>query len=187
MIDQKAQDDFYRNVWQSNIHLFKYSGKNLVDEINDLNPSLVIDAGCGINFLKGKVKNLIGYDPVFEKEADIVCGHWDAPFKPECADVVLALGSVNWGNHDDIANMLIKLKSWLKPGGRLYMRGAPGGYKNDQGLKWFQWGTKEIDYYARLMDFTVERVEMEYNTDGTLPEREWPHRYVWLYRRKSIK
>ena len=82
MIDQKAQDDFYRNVWQSNIHLFKHSGKNLVDEINDLGPELVIDAGCGINFLKGKIKNLIGYDPVF-KEADIVCGHWDAPFKTE--------------------------------------------------------------------------------------------------------
>ena len=47
MIDQKAQDDFYRNVWQSNIHLFKHSGKNLVDEINDLGPELVIDAGCG--------------------------------------------------------------------------------------------------------------------------------------------
>jgi len=127
---------------------------------------------------------------VFEKEADIVCGHWDAPFKSECADVILALGSVNWGNHDDIANMLIKLKSWLKPGGRLYMRGAPGGYKNDQGLTWFQWGTKEIDQFARLMDFDVERVEIEYNLTGpdggTLPERLWPHRYVWLYRRKEI-
>ena len=145
MIDQKAQDEFYRNFWQSNIHLFKHSGQNLVEEINKLNPGLVIDAGCGINFFKGKIKNLVGYDPVFE-EADIVCGHWDAPFKPECADVILALGSVNWGNHDDIAHMLIKLKSWLKPGGRLYMRGAPGGYKNDQGLKWFQWGTKEINY-----------------------------------------
>ena len=62
MIDQKAQDDFYRNVCQSNIHLFKHSGDNLVDEINKLNPKLVIDAGCGINFLKGKIKNLIGYE-----------------------------------------------------------------------------------------------------------------------------
>ena len=56
MIDQQAQDDFYRNVWQSNIHLFKHSGDNLVEEINSLNPSLVIDAGCGINFFKGKIR-----------------------------------------------------------------------------------------------------------------------------------
>ena len=39
------------------------------------------------------------------KEADIVCGHFDAPFKPECADVILALGSINWGDHDDIAHI----------------------------------------------------------------------------------
>ena len=58
MIDQKAQDYFYRNVWQSNIHLFKHSGENLVDEINNLKPKLVIDAGCALNFFKGKIKNL---------------------------------------------------------------------------------------------------------------------------------
>ena len=67
------------------------------------------------------------------------------------------------------------------------MRGAPGGYKNDQGLKWFRWGTKEIDYYARLLDFDILRIELEHNTDGTLAEREWPHRYVWVYKRKLIK
>ena len=87
--------------------------------------------------------------------------------------------------------MLIKVKSWLKPGGRLYMRGAPGGYKSDRGIQWFQWGLKQVHEFARLMDFDVEWCELEYNTigpdGGTLPERLWPHRYVWLYRRKLIK
>lgn len=182
MINQSAQNNFYKKGWKSNIHLFKHSGENLIKEINDLSPLLVIDAGCGINFFKGKIKNLVGYDPVFE-EADIKCDHYTAPFASNCADVILALGSVNWGSHDDIAHMLIKLKSWLKPGGRLYMRGAPGGYKNDSGLEWFQWGTKEINYFADLLDFTVERTALEYNTTGTLQTREWPHRYVWVYRR----
>ena len=103
----------------------------------------------------------------------------------------MALGSINWGDHDDIAQMLIKVKSWLKPGGRLYMRGAPGGYKSDRGLQWFQWGLKQVHEFASLMDFEVEWCELEYNTTGpdvgTLPERLWPHRYVWLYRRKLIK
>ena len=70
MIDQEAQDYFYKHVWQSNIHLFKHSGENLVEEINKLDPNLVIDAGCGINFLKGKIKNLIGYDPVNKAALD---------------------------------------------------------------------------------------------------------------------
>ena len=38
MIDQKAQDYFYKNIWQSNIHLFKHSGDNLINEINKLKP-----------------------------------------------------------------------------------------------------------------------------------------------------
>ena len=50
MIDQKAQDYFYKNIWQSNIHLFKHSGDNLINEINKLKPKLVIDAGCALNF-----------------------------------------------------------------------------------------------------------------------------------------
>ena len=71
MIDQKAQDYFYKNVWQSNIHLFKHSGDNLVNEINKLKPTLVIDAGCGLNFFKGKIKNLVGYDPVFKEAVKV--------------------------------------------------------------------------------------------------------------------
>ena len=61
MLDQKAQDKFYSKEWRSNIHLFKHSGKNLINEINNLNPTLVIDAGCGINFFKGKIISRIFY------------------------------------------------------------------------------------------------------------------------------
>ena len=57
MLDQNKLDAFYGNTWKANIHLFKHSGKNWIKQINDLNPELVIDAGCGENFFKGK--NLI--------------------------------------------------------------------------------------------------------------------------------
>ena len=71
------------------------------------------------------------------------------------------------------------------------MRGAPGGYKSDKGLQWFQWGMKEINYFARLMDFDIEWVQIEHNITGpdggTLSDRYWPHRYVWCYKRKLIK
>lgn len=185
MINQNAVDNFYANGWQSNLHLFQYSGYNLIDEIKALNPSLVIDAGCGINGFKGKIPNVVGFDPVFE-EADINCTIMTAPFKDECADVIFALGSVNFGSNDDVAIHLIKLKSWLKPGGYLYMRGAPGGYSNDTGLEWFRWGTKEIAYFAKLLDFELVKIEVEHNTDGVIMTREFPHRYVWLYRRRSV-
>ena len=182
MYDQKEVDDFYANGWKSNIHLFQYSGQNLVEEINALNPRLVIDAGCGINAFKNQIPNLIGFDPVFN-EADIKCTIMTAPFRDQCADVILALGSVNFGNHDDVTLHLVKLKSWLRPGGSLYMRGAPGGYDNDKGLQWFRWGTREIVYFAELLDLELVRIEVEHNTEGVLDTRQYPHRYVWLYRK----
>ena len=57
MLDQTKLNNFYGNNWKANIHLFKHSGKNWINQINKLNPSLVIDAGCGENFFKGKIKN----------------------------------------------------------------------------------------------------------------------------------
>ena len=163
MLDQTKLNNFYGNDWKANIHLFKHSGKNWIDQINKLNPSLVIDAGCGENFFKGKIQNLIGYDPVF-KQADIKCTHYTAPFKEQCADVIIAGGSVNWGDKDDISFILVKLKSWLKPGGRLFIRGAPGGYDNDAGLDWFVWSAKDIHYFANLLDFElIGDIKIEYN------------------------
>lgn len=184
MLQQNKLDKFYGQEWQSNIHLFEHSGKNLIDAVNQLDPTLVIDAGCGINYFKGKIKNLVGYDPVFS-EADIKCTHASAPFEKECADVILALGSVNWGTHDDIGAMLLKLKTWLKPNGRLIMRGAPGGYENDSNLEWFVWNPRDIKYFADLLNFEIEgSIKVEYNQSGTLDTRKMPHRYVWWYRRK---
>ncbi len=183
MIEQKKVDEFYSKKWKSNIHLFRYSGTNLIKEVSDLNPALVIDAGCGLNFFKGKIPNVVGFDPVFN-EADIKCTIMTAPFKDACADVIFAFGSVNFGTRDDIANHLIKLKSWLKPKGRLYMRGAPDGY--DDGLKWFQWGVKEINYFAELVGFKLIRIQVEHNETGTIKERLFPHRYVWVYQRPEI-
>jgi hypothetical protein len=182
MYNQEAVNHFYATGWRSNLHLFQYSGFNLVDEISKLDPKLVIDAGCGVNGFKGKIPNVIGFDPVFS-EADIKCTILTAPFRDQCADVVFALGSVNFGDHNDVALHVMKLKSWLLPGGLLFMRGAPGGYQNDQGLEWFRWGTREIVYFAELLDLELLKIEVEYNTDGVLNTREYPHRYVWLYRR----
>jgi len=179
--DQEKINNFYSKTWKSNIHLFKFSGKNIIELANKRNPKLVIDAGCGVNFYKGKIKNLIGFDPVF-KEADINCTILDAPFKDKCADVIIAFGPVNWGPEEAVIINLMRLKSWLTPGGDLYMRHAPDGYKAD-GLDWFKWNTKDIEKYADLCGFDLISMNIEYNETTQLKTRKWPHRYVWHYRR----
>ena len=50
---------------------FQYSGFSLVDEINALNPSIVLDSGCAYNLFKGKIKNLIGIDVVDYQTNDL--------------------------------------------------------------------------------------------------------------------
>ena len=42
---------------------YTYSGLNLIEDVNALDPDLVIDVGCGHNRFKGHIKNLIGFDP----------------------------------------------------------------------------------------------------------------------------
>ena len=82
--------------------------RNLVDKINELNPTLVIDVGCGGNHLKHRIKNLVGIDIAPYPTADINVGIRDADkiFKPGCADAVMALGSINIGSDTQIYQQL---------------------------------------------------------------------------------
>ena len=152
MIDQEAQDYFYKHVWQSNIHLFKHSGENLVKEINKHKPKFVIDAGCALNFFKGKIPNLVGYDPVF-KEADIICGHFDAPFKPECADVILALGSINFGDEDLINKQFKEMLRVSKPGAIIYFRVMPEHNLNP----YYPWTIEKV--IQKTLEFNLSYIQ----------------------------
>lgn len=90
--------------------------------VNALNPTLVIDAGCGRNKHKRHIKNLIGIDASPFPEVDINCAILEASFQPNCADAVLALGSVQFISREYIIKNMEKLISWVKPGGLIEMR-----------------------------------------------------------------
>lgn len=77
---------------------FQYSGTNLIDEVNALSPSLVIDVGCGSNFFKGKIKNLIGFDRVYHENLDFCSSIKDMVVENNSVDVLLALGSLQYFN-----------------------------------------------------------------------------------------
>jgi SAM-dependent methyltransferase len=104
---------------------YKYTGVNLINEINELDPDLVIDAGCGHNRFKGHIKNLIGFDSEPFPFADIHMPIEEIKFREESADVVLALGSIQFGNREFVESQLKKIVSWVKPGGFIVMRTFP--------------------------------------------------------------
>jgi hypothetical protein len=96
--------------------------KEMYDRINALNPTLVIDAGCGRNKHKEHIKNLIGFDASPFPEADMHCPILKAPFEPNSADAVLALGSIQFISKEYIIENMKTLIDWVKPGGLIEMR-----------------------------------------------------------------
>jgi ubiquinone/menaquinone biosynthesis C-methylase UbiE len=123
-IDDKVLEKYFSNVWQSETKKYKHSGLALVDEINSLRPRSVLDVGCGYNEFKGKIDNLIGIDP-YNNHADIKVSILD--FRPsETFDVVMCLGSINFGSTDKILKELERIVELTTPGGKIYFRVNPG-------------------------------------------------------------
>jgi len=101
---------------------FRYSGTNLIDEINSLNPQLVIDVGCGVNYFRGKIKNLIGFDVVDYPDSDFHCSIQDMVIDNDSVDVVLALGSLQYRNRELTLIDIQRVVGWIRPGGYLVVR-----------------------------------------------------------------
>lgn len=107
--------------WKAWKH-YKHTGFNLIDEVNALDPDLVIDVGCGHNRFKGHIQNIIGFDQEPFPFVDIVSNIEDINFRKESVDVILALGSVQFGDRDLVCKHFAKVVDWVKPGGYIVMR-----------------------------------------------------------------
>tara|TARA_B100000674_G_C37720446_1_gene859528 strand:- start:271 stop:891 length:621 start_codon:yes stop_codon:yes gene_type:complete len=164
------------------------SSLNLVDKINELNPTLVIDVGCGGNHLKHRIKNLVGIDIAPYPTADINVGLREADkiFKPGCADAVLALGSINIGDDTQIYQQLNFCKKWLKPGGLfvIRVRVVDNGNKTDKKLH-YDWQKKDVKYFTKkLRDLTVvSEVEEEIAMGKNGQDIKC---LVWVWRRNDV-
>ena len=97
-------ESYFNGKWDdSSLDGYKWSGYRLVDEINSQKPRSVLDVGCGFNRFKGKIKNLIGIDP-YNDNADIKVSLED--YKAGPVDIVLCLGSINFGDESVIDNQI---------------------------------------------------------------------------------
>jgi hypothetical protein len=125
------EDKFSPNEWNGwkVFNQYKHTGKNLIDQVNSLKPKLVIDAGCGHNRFKGHIKNLIGFDQEPFPFVDIVSNIESINFRKESADVVLVLGSIQFGNKEFVKSQMKKVTSWVKPGGFIIMRTMKNWYR----------------------------------------------------------
>ena len=150
-IDDACLHKYFSKYWQNDMKKWKYSGLALIDEVNSLKPRAVLDVGCGYNEFKGKIDNLIGIDP-YNDLADFKTGTLDYK-TDEKFDVILCLGSVNFGNRDKIIAEMEKCVELLADGGTMFFRVNPGVQHDKPEAKW-------IEFYAWNVPFIIELSNM---------------------------
>jgi len=151
VIDDACLHKYFSKYWQNDMKKWKYSGVQLIDEVNNLKPRAVLDVGCGYNEFKGKIDNLIGIDPYNDK-ADFEVGTLD--YKTDNKfDVILCLGSVNFGSRDKIIAEVGRCVSLLAEGGTMFFRVNPGVQHDKPEADW-------IEFFAWNVPFIIELSEM---------------------------
>ena len=149
-IDNQYLNAYFSKIWQPDMKKWKYSGLKLVDEVNALNPRSVLDVGCGYNEFKGKIRNLTGIDP-YNDRADYKISIMDFRSN-EKFDVILCLGSVNFGSQDKITAEIAKTVHLLEEGGTIFFRVNPGVSHDTKESRW-------IEFFAWNVPFIIELAE----------------------------
>jgi len=149
-IDEKYSRRFWgHGIWQPRTAEYVYSGLNIVNEINKLQPKAVLDVGCRYNQFKSLIPNLTGIDK-YNTWADQVVDIRDYQAPPEHFDAVIVFGGINFGEYADVSAAFKKVFELTAPGGRVYVRANPGGepkqYLDAKFIDIFAW-----DQQAALM------------------------------------
>jgi hypothetical protein len=155
-IDDACLHRYFSKYWQNDMKKWKYSGIALIDEVNNLKPRAVLDVGCGYNEFKGKINNLIGIDP-YNDRADMQVSAME--YKTDkLFNVVLCLGSVNFGNREKIIAEVGKCVNLLADGGTMFFRVNPGIQHDKPEAKWiefFAWNVPTIIELAEMFNLQV--------------------------------
>jgi len=149
-IDNQCLNNYFSKIWQPDMKKWKYSGLKLVDEVNFLNPRSVLDVGCGYNEFKGKIKNLTGIDP-YNDRADHKISIMDFQSNQRF-DVILCLGSINFGSSEKIISEISKAVSLLEEKGTIFFRVNPGVPHDKPESRW-------IEFFAWNVPFIIELAE----------------------------
>lgn len=150
-IDNACLHNYFSKYWQNDMKKWKFSGVALIDEINSLKPRTVLDVGCGYNEFKGRIDNLIGIDPYNDK-ADLQVSTLEYR-TDQLFDVIMCLGSVNFGDRDKIIAEVGRCVTLLEDGGTMFFRVNPGVQHDKPEAKW-------IEFFAWNVPFIIELAEI---------------------------
>lgn len=151
---------FFGEIWKPRTNDYDYTGWQLVDEINNLNPKSVLDVGCGYHPFKGRINNLIGIDP-YNNCADYMVDILDYVGKH---DVIIALGSINFNSKDEIEARFKRCVDILEPKGMFYLRANPGiTHKTGPYVDIFSWNFEVVKEFAEKYNLKLVTFKKDAN------------------------
>ena len=165
-------ESYFNGIWKDNYKFLEYSGYRLVNYVNDQKPSSVLDIGCGYNRFKGKIKYLTGIDP-YNDCADVkesVEEFYAPPY-----DIVLCLGSINFGIESEIDYQLYCINKLFKKEAIFRVNpGIPHDWANTGNITWYKWTKEKIYDVAKRYKYKVKELKEETVLQGHL-------RYFFIY------
>lgn len=168
IIDHAVLENYFSKVWQPKTKKYKYSGLTIIDEVNALKPRTVLDLGCGYNEFKGKISNLVGVDP-YNTKADVQSNILDY-HNLVLFDVIICLGSINFGDVDKIYSELEHAVKLTSLNGLLYFRANPGTQHKAPEAKWiefFNWNSQFIINSASTLNCSIVDLRQEDGERGS--------------------
>ena len=154
------------------------TGQMLLEKINALNPEKILDVGCGDNEWKQHFGDkLLGIDP-YNINADQMIDVMDLDTNVLGQyDVVLALGSINFGDEKAIRTQVEKVVSMTKSGGKIYWRCNPGITHDNEHAYWinfYPWSEEKLREFANDFGCTVNEIGWDHMDEDD--EIRWGNR-----------
>jgi len=151
---------FFAEIWKPRTNDYDYTGWQLADEINQLNPKSVLDVGCGYHPFKGRINNIVGIDP-YNNCADYMVDILDYA---GVHDVIIALGSINFNSRDEIEARFKKCVDTLETDGKFYLRANPGiTHKTGPYIDIFPWSFAIVKEFADKYNLKLETFKQDAN------------------------
>lgn len=167
-LDRRYLSRFFGEIWKPRTDSHTFTGWQIIDEVNKLNPKAVLDVGCGYHPFKGRIENLIGIDP-YNNCADYMVDILDYKVKPESYDAIIAFGSINFNSMEDIEARFAHCVNLLTSGGKMFMRCNPGiQWPNGPYVEIFAWSFEIANMFAEKYDLKLEAYKQESATTGRL-------------------
>ena len=169
-MNQKLLNEYFASVWKPSTSGFGETGFNLANEVKD--DEWVLDVGCGYNPFKQYLGDrLYAFDPAIAYGNEL-CSLEDFNSAGNQWDVVLCMGSINFGDEDHIASQIEKVVSLTKKGGRIYWRQNPGEADHDneecKPVPFFEWN-KEHNYAfaarfgCQVVDYDIDMHKLQWD------------------------